>query len=162
MGLNQVTLMGFVGKEVDFKLIGENKSVATFTLATSKSYKIKATGEKKVDTEWHTIEVWNEIANFANTFVKKGNALLVLGELVYKKYTDKNGVNHTQAVVKAKEIQFTAPASGNSDKAEAAKQTEQYAANAAGPIGEHGNAAGPVGTVPSQEFVASVSDDLPF
>jgi len=69
-GLNQVTLIGSVGKDAEVKFIGENSQVAKFSLATNRSYKDKA-GVKQTQTEWHNIEVWAETAKFAGQYVKK-------------------------------------------------------------------------------------------
>ena len=69
-GLNQVTLVGSVGKDAAVTMIGENSQVAKFGLATNRSYKDK-NGDKQTQTEWHNIEVWGDTAKFAGNYVKK-------------------------------------------------------------------------------------------
>jgi single-strand DNA-binding protein len=149
-GLNQVTLIGSVGKDAEVKVFGENSQVAKFSVATNRSYKDK-NGVKQTQTEWHNIEVWAETAKFAGTYVKKGNLVLVLGEIRYEKFDDKDGKPQQRTKIVANKIQlFPKGGATGSEKGEvntATKQTEEYA------------------TQTSQEFVGSssnVDDDLPF
>jgi single-strand DNA-binding protein len=145
-GLNQVTLVGSVGKDAETKFIGENSQVAKFGLATNRSYKDK-TGEKQTQTEWHNIEVWGDTAKFAGQYVKKGQLVLVTGEIRYEKFDDKDGKPQQRTKIVANKIQLF-PKGGNgeakSEIAGAAKETEAYAAEAE----------------PSNS--SSSNDDLPF
>jgi len=154
-GLNQVTLIGSAGKDAETKLIGENSQVATFSLATNRSYKDK-NGEKKTQTEWHHIEVWAETAKFAGNYVKKGSLVLVQGQIRYDKYEGKDGQPKERAKIVADRIQlFPKKDNGTSDStaktegvSTAAKQAEEYA---------NSNA------VNSNEFVPSTdNEELPF
>lgn len=151
-GLNQVTLIGSVGKDAEVKFIGENSQVAKFSLATNRSYKDK-TGEKKTQTEWHNIEVWGDTAKFAGQYVKKGGLVLILGEIRYEKFEDKEGKQQQRTKIVANKIQLF-PKGGNGTQANgsakteatAQQQTEEYAA---------------ANSVTSESF-SSDSDDLPF
>lgn len=133
-GLNQVTLIGSVGKDAETKFIGENSQVAKFSLATNKTFKDR-NGEKKTETEWHNIEAWKDLAKFAGQYVKKGNLVLVLGEIKYEKFDDKEGRPQQRTKIVASSIQLFpkggngTPTSGSekTEAATAAKQTEEYA-----------------------------------
>lgn len=152
-GLNQVTLIGSVGKDAETKFIGENSQVAKFSLATNKTFKDK-TGEKKTLTEWHNIEVWGETAKFAGNFIKKGSTVLVLGEIKYETYEDKEGKTQYRTKILANKVQLfpKAAATTSTDGATAAAspakaQTEEYvAANA----------------TTSANLAGAAEDDLPF
>ena len=150
-GLNQVTLIGSVGKDAETKFIGEGSQVAKFSLATNRSYKDKA-GVKQTQTEWHNIEVWAETAKFAGQYVKKGGLVLVIGEIRYEKFDDKEGKPQQRTKIVASKIQLFpkggATRAAPAEKAEAtnaAKQTEEYASQTT-----------------SAEFANSADDDLPF
>jgi single-strand DNA-binding protein len=156
-GLNQVTLIGSAGKDAETKLVGENSQVATFSLATNRSYKDK-NGEKKTQTEWHNIEVWAETAVFAGNFVKKGSLVLVQGQIRYDKYTGKDGLPKERAKIVADRIQLFPKKDSGTNGADAtaktegvntaAKQAEEYATS---------NSTG------SNEFVPNNNnEDLPF
>ncbi len=89
MGVNRVTLLGFVGKDPDVQTVKEDKKVARFTLATSESYRNKS-GEKVTNTEWHNIVVWRGLADVVEKYVKKGSHLYVEGKLTTRSY-EKDG-----------------------------------------------------------------------
>jgi len=154
-GLNQVNLIGSAGKDAETKLVGENSQVATFSLATNRSYKDK-NGEKKTQTEWHNIEIWGETAKFAGNYVKKGSLLLIQGSIRYDKYEGKDGQPKERAKIVADRIQLlpkggnntSTPAASAEGVNTAAKQAEEYATS---------------NKTSSNEFVPNDNnEDLPF
>jgi len=65
------------------------KSLATLSLATSQSWKDKATGEKKEKTEWHRVVVFNEgLVNVVQQYLKKGAQVYVEGQITTRKWKD--------------------------------------------------------------------------
>lgn len=98
--INKVILVGSVGKEPEIKTTNFGK-IASFSLATSESWKDKNTGEKKEKTEWHNVSVMNEsLANVVERYVTKGSKLYIEGKLQTEKYTGKDGVEkYTTKVV---------------------------------------------------------------
>ena len=88
--LNKVQLIGNLGNDPD--IINEGK-IAKFSLATSESWKDKASGERKTKTEWHNIVVYNEgLVGVIQQYVKKGSKVYVEGQLQTRKWEDKDGV----------------------------------------------------------------------
>jgi len=153
-GLNQVTLIGSVGKDAETKLIGENSQVAKFSLATNRSYKDK-TGAKQTQTEWHNIEVWNETAKFAGEYVKKGALVLIIGEIRYETFPDKEGKTQYRTKIVANRIQLF-PKGGNNTNSSAAANKENTTAAAVKETEEYATA------TTSDSFAGSAEDDLPF
>lgn len=87
--MNKVELIGFAGKDPEIKNFGEKTKIATFSLATSESYK---RGDEWVKiTHWHNLVGWNKIADNILTQVSKGKKLSIIGKLTYRQYEDKNG-----------------------------------------------------------------------
>ena len=87
--LNKVLLIGRLGADPEIKQMVNGKSVARFSLATSQSWKDKATGEKKEKTEWHRIVVFNEgLVNVVQQYLKKGAQIYVEGQLSTRKWQD--------------------------------------------------------------------------
>src|SRR3954469_7973179 len=94
-GFQRVTICGNVGKDPEIKSFDWGK-VANFSIATSETWKDKATGEKKERTEWHRISVKGNdrmIENVIVPYVKKGSTILIEGTLQTRKW-DKDGQDH--------------------------------------------------------------------
>lgn len=91
--LNEATLIGRVGKDPEIKSTTNGSRVANFSLATSKPWRDKNTGERKENTQWHKIVVWGDgLVGIVEKYVRKGSQLLVRGEIQTRKYTDQAGV----------------------------------------------------------------------
>jgi single-strand DNA-binding protein len=88
--MNKVILFGNVGKDPEVKKLESGKSVAKFSLATNKSY-TNASGEKITETAWHNIVLWNKLAELAEKYVRKGNSIIIEGEISYRSYENKDG-----------------------------------------------------------------------
>ena len=87
--LNKVLLIGRLGADPEIKQMVNGKSVARLSLATSQSWKVKSTGEKKEKTEWHRIVVFNEgLVNVVQQYLKKGAQIYVEGQLSTRKWKD--------------------------------------------------------------------------
>jgi single-strand DNA-binding protein len=89
--MNKVQLHGYCGKDPEVKTLESGKKVAKFTFATSESYK-DSTGVRQTNTEWHSIVVWDKLAELCEKYVKKGSELILEGKISYRDYTDKDGV----------------------------------------------------------------------
>jgi len=90
--VNKVILVGNVGRDPEVRRLNSGEPVCNFSLATTESWRDKATGERKDRTEWHNIVIFNEnLAKVAEQYVKKGSKLYIEGQLQTRKFTDKNG-----------------------------------------------------------------------
>lgn len=87
---NQVTLVGNIGKEIDFRTIGEKSSLAQFSLATNESYKNNK-GELVQNTDWHNVKAWGKTAEIMRDVLAKGDEVMVRGKISYRNYEDKDG-----------------------------------------------------------------------
>lgn len=91
MGLNKVMLLGNLGKDPEIKRLESGVVKASFSLATSETYKNKA-GEKITTTQWHNLVVWRGLAEIAEKYLIKGSQILAEGKITYREYEDKEGV----------------------------------------------------------------------
>ncbi|MEI7609577.1 MAG: single-stranded DNA-binding protein [Rhodospirillaceae bacterium] len=101
--VNKVILIGNVGKDPEIRSFQNGGRKAEFSLATSESWKDRATGERKEKTEWHRISVFNEnLVGVVERFVKKGSKLYIEGALETRKWTDQSGQEKftTEVVIK--------------------------------------------------------------
>jgi len=90
--LNEVTLIGNLGRDPEIRTTRDGKEIANFSLATSEVWKDKATGEKKEKTEWHNIVIFSEgLTRIAKTYLKKGSKIYLKGQLQTRKWADNTG-----------------------------------------------------------------------
>lgn len=90
--VNKVTLLGNLGKDPEIRTSQSGKRIANLTLATSEVWKDKQTGEKKEQTEWHKVVIFNDgLAGLIEKYVHKGSKLHVEGQLKTRRWTDQNG-----------------------------------------------------------------------
>lgn len=90
--VNRVMLVGHCGKDPDIRSMQNGEKVASFSLATSETWRDKASGERKSRTEWHNVVVFNEnIVRVVEAYVRKGSRLYVEGAIQTRKFTDKTG-----------------------------------------------------------------------
>ena len=88
--VNKVILIGRVGKDPDIRHLDQGVSVASFSLATSETYKNK-NGEKITNTEWHNIVMWRQLAVIAENFIRKGSLIYIEGRIRTRSYDDQEG-----------------------------------------------------------------------
>jgi single-strand DNA-binding protein len=90
--INQVILIGNLGQDPEVGETTGNRRYARLSLATSDSWRDKATGERREKTEWHRIVVWGDgLAGMLSQYAKKGTKLYVQGKLTTRKFEDRSG-----------------------------------------------------------------------
>lgn len=89
--LNKVTLIGYLGHNPEIRYTASGDPVAHVTLATTETWKDKATGEKKEATEWHRIVLYRKLAEIVGQYLKKGSHVYIEGRLQTRKWTAKDG-----------------------------------------------------------------------
>jgi single-strand DNA-binding protein len=92
--LNKVMLIGHLGKDPEIRKTRDGRSIASFSVATSESWKDKTTGERKQHTDWHNVVIFNEqLADLAGKHLKKGSKVYLEGSNKTRKWTDDKGVD---------------------------------------------------------------------
>ncbi|MEQ3650781.1 single-stranded DNA-binding protein [Hyphomonas sp.] len=90
--VNKVILVGNVGQDPEVRQFQNGGQVASFSLATSETWKDKNTGERKEKTEWHRVSVFSEgLVRVVQNYIKKGSKLYIEGQLETRKWQDKDG-----------------------------------------------------------------------
>ena len=90
--VNKVILVGNVGKDPEIRRTQDGRPIANLSIATSESWRDKATGEKKEKTEWHRVVIFSEpLCKIVEQYVKKGAKLYIEGALQTRKWTDQSG-----------------------------------------------------------------------
>ena len=99
--VNKVILVGNLGRDPETRRLGSGDPVVNLRLATSETWKDKASGERKERTEWHSVVIYNEnLARVAEQYLRKGSKVYIEGSLQTRKWTDNSGVEkYTTEVV---------------------------------------------------------------
>ncbi len=104
-GVNKVIIVGHLGGDPEVKTVGQGATVARFNVATSESWTGKD-GQKKDNTEWHRIVVWNKLAEICSKFLSKGRQVYVEGRLQTRQWDDQNGQKRYTTEIIANTVQF--------------------------------------------------------
>src|SRR5438067_7800060 len=90
--VNKVILVGNLGKDPEVRRMTSGEPVVNLSIATSESWRDKASGERKEKTEWHRVVIFNKnLADVAEKYLRKGSKVYVEGQLQTRKWTDKDG-----------------------------------------------------------------------
>jgi single-strand DNA-binding protein len=90
--VNKVILIGNLGRDPEVRRTGSGDPVVNFSVATTESWRDKATGERKDRTEWHNVVIFNEnLGKIAEQYCKKGSKVYLEGQLQTREYTDRDG-----------------------------------------------------------------------
>ena len=165
-GYAHTTILATVGQDPEFRTVGTDKQVATFSVVTNKVFKVN--GEKKQDSQWHSIECWGPTATFVRDYVKKGNAVFIVGEPKTEAWEDKEGVKRHKHKVVANIVKFAGNNSnsteGNGGATSQATQTTQAAPkDGAKKVAAYKGEPEPQGALSNDDFGGGENiDDLPF
>ncbi len=103
-GLNQVQLIGNLGKDPEMKFTANGKAVTSFSLATSRKYRKKEGDALVEEVEWHNIVTYDKLAESINQALNKGSAVAVTGRLHYQKWEDDKQQKHDRTVIIAGDV----------------------------------------------------------
>ena len=90
-GVNKVILVGNLGQDPEIRYMPTGGAVANLTVATSESWRDKATGENKEVTEWHRVVLFGKLAEVAGEYLRKGSQVYIEGQLRTRKWQDNSG-----------------------------------------------------------------------
>lgn len=104
-GLNQVNLIGNLGKDPEMRYTPNAKAVATFSLATSRKYK-DTDGQLVEETTWHNIVTWERLAETVNKALGKGDPVYISGRIRNRSWEDDTGQRHYAVEIVATDVIF--------------------------------------------------------
>jgi single-strand DNA-binding protein len=91
--VNKVILVGNLGKDPEIRRTQDGRPIANLSVATSETWRDKATGERKEKTEWHRVVIFSEpLCKIVEQYLKKGAKVYIEGALQTRKWTDQAGV----------------------------------------------------------------------
>jgi single-strand DNA-binding protein len=90
--VNKVILVGNLGRDPEIRSTQDGTRVANLSVATSESWRDKASGERKERTEWHRVVIFNDkLVEIVEKYLKKGAKVYLEGALQTRKWQDKDG-----------------------------------------------------------------------
>lgn len=90
--VNKAILVGNLGTDPEVRRLNDGKPVVNMRVATTESWRDKASGERKEKTEWHSVVIFNEhLAKVAEQYLRKGSKVYLEGSIATRKWTDKTG-----------------------------------------------------------------------
>jgi len=110
--VNKVIVVGNLGRDPETRFLPDGKAVCNFSVATSDTWKDKATGEKKEATEWHRVSSFGRLAEICGEYLKKGSQVYIEGKLRTRKWQDKEGQDRYSTEIVADAMQMLGSRSG--------------------------------------------------
>lgn len=110
--LNKVTLIGNLGADPEVRYLPTGGAVTSISLATTRRWKDKQSGERKDATEWHRVIFFNRLAEVAGEYLKKGSQVYVEGRLQTRKWQGQDGQDRYTTEIIAEEMQMLGSRSG--------------------------------------------------
>ncbi len=160
--VNKVIIVGNLGRDPETRYMPSGDAMTSITVATTDSWKDKATGEKKEQTEWHRITFFGKLAEIAGQYLKKGSQVYVEGSLRTRKYMDKDGVEKYATDIRADSMQMLGSRQGGGIGGGMPAMDDGYGAPAAAPVSRPAPApASRPAARPAPNF-SDMDDDIPF
>jgi single-strand DNA-binding protein len=104
--INKVILIGNLGRDPELRSFPDGGSICNITIATTRNWKDKNSGEKVEETEWHRVVFRDRLAEIAGEYLKKGRPVYVEGRLKTRKWTDKDGIEKYTTEIVAEQMQL--------------------------------------------------------
>jgi single-strand DNA-binding protein len=166
--VNKVIIVGNLGKDPEVRYMPSGSAICNVTVATTRQWKNKDSGEKMEETDWHRIVFFDRLAEIAGEYLKKGRSVYVEGRLRTRKWTDKEGKDQYTTEVVATEMQMLGSREGGGAGAGAASEDDGGHGERAAPPQRQAPASRPAAQAASRPAAKSstgfdnMDDDIPF
>ena len=104
--VNKVILIGNLGRDPETRYTASGSAVCSLRLATTRNWKDKASGDKVEETEWHSVVLYDRLAEIAGEYLRKGRPVYIEGRLKTRKWQDKDGNDRYTTEVVAESMQL--------------------------------------------------------
>jgi single-strand DNA-binding protein len=161
--VNKVILVGNLGKDPEVRYAPSGAAICNITLATSRNWKDKTSGEKREETEWHRVVFYDKLAEIAGEYLKKGRPVYVEGRLKTRKWTDKDGIEKYTTEIIAEEMQLLGGREGGASAGDDGYSRNREAESGRAPSRPAPTRGAPASAAskPVSDF-SDMDDDIPF
>jgi len=165
--VNKVIIVGNLGRDPETRYATSGSAICNITVATSRQWKDKTSGEKKEETEWHRVVFYDRLAEIAGEYLKKGRPVYVEGRLKTRKWQDKEGVDRYTTEIVAEEMQLLGSREGGGGGGGGGGDVEFGSAGGGGGARSGGAGAGAAakssgGGTAAKPKTDDFDDDIPF
>jgi single-strand DNA-binding protein len=112
--VNKVILIGNLGKDPEVRYMPSGSAICNLRIATTRNWKDKTSGERQEETEWHSVALFDRLAEIAGEYLKKGRPVYIEGRLRTRKWTDKEGQERYTTEIVADQMQLLGGREGGS------------------------------------------------
>jgi single-strand DNA-binding protein len=161
-GINKVIIIGNLGRDPETRYTQGGSAVSTLSVATSDSWRDKATGENKEQTEWHRVVCFDRLAEIAGEYLKKGSKVYVEGRLRTRKWQDQAGQERFTTEIVARDMQMLDSRGGGGAPGAFEGGGRQATAGSAAGGGASRGGKEAYEPPPAEDFADDLDDDIPF
>jgi single-strand DNA-binding protein len=156
--VNKVILIGNLGADPESRFAPSGDAICNIRLATTESWRDKATGERREATEWHRVSFYGKLAEIAGQYLKKGSQVYIEGSLRTRKWQDQSGQDRYTTEIRADEMKMLGRREGG-EAPMRAPDAGSYEAPARAPAAPRSQTA----PAPSRnDDFGNFDDDIPF
>lgn len=154
-GVNKVILIGNLGQDPEVRFLPSGNPVANLRIATTDSWTDRQSGQRQERTEWHTVVLFNKLAEIAQQYVKKGSKIYVEGRLQTRKWQGQDGQDRYSTEIVCNDMQMLDSRGGQGGYPQNDPQSAPQAGNYGGGMNQgnaaqQGGGAGNYGNAPQQ------------
>jgi single-strand DNA-binding protein len=169
--INKVTIIGNLGRDPEVRYTPNGAAVCNVSVATTRNWKDKSSGDKVEETEWHRVVFYDRLAEIAGEYLKKGRSVYVEGRLKTRKWADKDGKDNYTTEIVAEQMQLLGGREGGSGGGgnygggqQGGEESQEMSASRPAPAARP--AAAPAASRPAPTKSATgfddMDDDIPF
>ncbi|GAB4117881.1 MAG: hypothetical protein Fur0014_19290 [Rubrivivax sp.] len=155
--VNKVILIGNLGRDPEVRYAPSGSAICNVTIATTRNWKSKDSGERQEETEWHRVVFYDRLAEIAGEYLRKGRPVYVEGRLKTRKWTDKDGVEKYTTEIIADQMQLLGSREGGGAPTGGDEGESRPARSAPAPRAPAGKPA-----AKSSTGFDDMDDDIPF
>ena len=157
-GVNKVILIGNLGQDPETRAMPSGKSVTNIRIATSRGWRDPQSGENKEETEWHSVALFDRLAEVSAEYLRKGSQVYIEGRLRTRKWQGKDGQDRYTTEIVAENMQMLGSRGGAGGGGGGGMAERPPRASAPSAPREESGASGGGGGGSREDF----DDDIPF
>jgi single-strand DNA-binding protein len=161
-GVNKVILVGNLGADPETRSMPSGTTVTNIRIATSESWKDKASGAQQERTEWHSVALFGRLGEIAAEYLRKGSQVFVEGKLRTRKWQDKQGNDRFTTEIIADNMQMLGGRAGGAGGAGGTSGADRGAGSSAPPRDEYDQSSAPAPASAPAGGKEDFDDDIPF